>query len=244
MAEHKKPQLDLDVAIYPEAHISDFIGDEWVSVIDAVRQMSMGLLSNCFFHGHPESGKSHLLIAMCTLYRDMDKKAIYLPMQDLINQSPDILDDIEENHLVAIDDLHLISHSLVWQEAVFHLFNESVTGECQLALVANRPVIELDLQVKDLVSRLAQCASFALPKIQLVDDRKETLKNIIGRRNLAFNSNIISHLANHGPSKTSLMIAVVDELQSLSPDIGHKKLKKDIRARAIQIIERYAELDK
>lgn len=233
-------QLNLDVSIYPPAHISDFVGDEWTGVLDAVRQMSMGLLKNCYFYGHAECGKSHLLVAMCTLYKDMNKKAIYLPLKQVINESPQIIADIENYDLVALDDLHLIVNNRDWQEAIFHLFNKSLEGKCQIALVADKSVSELQFSMQDLVSRLAQCTSFSLPKNQLIDDRKQMVLNILNRRNLMFNKSIIDFLIHHGPLKTSLMISVIDDLQRLSPDIGHKKLKKVVREQAESIILKYA----
>lgn len=243
MTEEDFNQLDLDVSVHLEADISDFVGEDWTTVLDAVRQMSMGLIQHCYFHGQLESGKSHLLVAICTLYRDMGKRAVHLPMKTLVNEKTDVLVDIEQYDFIALDDIQCLAGHADWQEAVFHLLNRSVAGECQLAFTANVVATELAFDIQDLVSRIAQCASFALPKDQLIDDRKQILEHILQRRNLIFNDNIIRHLIHHGPTKTGLMIAAVDELQQLSPYIRHKKLKKEIKSKAHDIIEKYAAVD-
>ena len=53
-------QLSLNLDIKHDASLSDFAGPGWMSIIDAVRQLHVGLIGQLYLFGSPETGKSHL----------------------------------------------------------------------------------------------------------------------------------------------------------------------------------------
>jgi DnaA family protein len=118
-------QLNLAIDVRSDARISDFAGPGWASVIDAMRQLHVGLLSRCFIHGVADTGKTHLLSALCESYLDMGRTAIQVSLIELVNAPTEVLQALESFDLVALDDLDAIVGMPHWEEAIYHLINRS-----------------------------------------------------------------------------------------------------------------------
>ena len=125
-------QLSLNLDIKHDASLSDFSGPGWMSIIDAVRQLHVGLIGQLYLFGDPATGKSHLLSAICESFIEMDKSAICLSLNELIHTDVNVLSSLENFSLIAIDDLEVLEQSSQWQEALFHLINRSREGQRQL----------------------------------------------------------------------------------------------------------------
>lgn len=99
-------------------------------------------------------GKSHLLQATCHLASENKLTVSYLPLNQLIDYSPQILDGMENMDLVCIDDVDRVIGRPEWQEQVFDLINRIRENGNYLLFSASQPPNELDLQLEDLRSRL------------------------------------------------------------------------------------------
>ncbi|MGL1489135.1 hypothetical protein ACSTJG_25265, partial [Vibrio parahaemolyticus] len=75
-----------------------------------------------YLWGSTGSGKSHLLQACCQALNN--KATIYLPLQILKEWGPESIDNLEEQALIAIDDIDAIAFDKAWEEALFHLYNK------------------------------------------------------------------------------------------------------------------------
>ena len=139
--------------------VSDFSGPGWMSIIDAVRQLHVGLIGQLYLFGSPATGKSHLLSAICESFIDIDKSAICLSLNELVNTDVNVLSSLENFDVIAIDDLDVLEHSTQWQEALFHLINRSREGQRQLLFAANKSASTLPFQLTDLLTRLSQAPS-------------------------------------------------------------------------------------
>ncbi|MFN7097776.1 MAG: DnaA regulatory inactivator Hda, partial [Gammaproteobacteria bacterium] len=74
-----------------------------------------------YLWGKPDSGRTHLLNALCLTTDQQGKSAIYLPMADMMTMSPVIFDDLESHDLICIDDIDLLVGQQAWEAALFHL---------------------------------------------------------------------------------------------------------------------------
>lgn len=244
VSQQQREQLDLGINLQLDARISDFAGDSWVPIIDAVRQLHAGLLERFYVYGSMGSGKSHLLTAICESFIDSGKTAIKLSLEDLIELPTESLRSLETYDLIALDDMkHIVGHAN-WEEAVFHLINRSATGTCQLVFACESAINELNLSLKDLASRIAQAPSFKLPEGNLIEDRKAILKAILTRRQLGFtqlNDDVIDYLVYHGPANTGSMIAALNDIQSLFEGVRTKKEAKMLVNQAKDIVDKYTE---
>lgn len=230
-------QLNLDLAIKFDASISDFSGLGWASIIDAVRQMHMALLPQLYLYGGSDTGKTHLLSAICESFRDMGKSAIYLSLKDLISLEPQVLSSIENIEVIAIDDIDAIAGLAEWQEAIFHLINRSYENEQLLIFSSHVPVNQLNFELKDLVSRLAKSAVFPLPSGQDRGVRANVLNAVLDRRKWHFDSRIVAHLLDEGPVKIGAMLAVLDHIQPMFSNRARSQITKALIADAKKAID-------
>ncbi|MGY8818503.1 MAG: DnaA ATPase domain-containing protein, partial [Pseudomonadales bacterium] len=65
-------------------------------------------------------GRSHLLQAACLRVEQRGELAVYLPLAEVAEYGPALLDDLEQSELVCLDDLDAIAGDPVWEEALFH----------------------------------------------------------------------------------------------------------------------------
>ena len=77
-------QLSLNLEVRRDASLSDFSGPGWSTLIDAVRQLHVGLIGQMYIYGSAATGKTHLLSAICESYMEMDKSAICLSLKELL----------------------------------------------------------------------------------------------------------------------------------------------------------------
>lgn len=176
MGETLPSQLALGLALRDEATFENFYPRETlVQVLAAARAPKASHLT--FLHGASGSGKSHLLQALCHQTCD----SVYLPL-DALSTMPaaDVLCDLEQSALVAIDGLEHVAGKADWQEALFHFLNRAFAVSCPLWIAARKPPAHLPLSLADLRSRLMGGLTFALPDSD--DDEKAAIVRFRGAR--------------------------------------------------------------
>ena len=148
-------QLVLDLKLKETHTLDNFIAGN--------NQLLMMLLSNMaqkqgeqqlFVWGEPAVGKSHLLQAACHLASENSQSVSYLPLDQLIEYSPQLLDGMESMDLICIDDIERVIGKPAWQEQLFNLINRVRETRNHLLFSAAMPPNEMDLQLEDLRSRL------------------------------------------------------------------------------------------
>ncbi|MFW2372860.1 MAG: DnaA regulatory inactivator Hda [Gammaproteobacteria bacterium] len=107
-----------------------------------------------FMWGASAVGKSHLMQAVCHKASDNGFSVSYLPLEQLIDYSPQLLDGMESMDLICIDDVEQVSGKPEWQEQLFNLINRTRETLNYLLFSASLPPNEMDLKLEDLRSRL------------------------------------------------------------------------------------------
>jgi DnaA family protein len=72
--------------------------------------------------GEKGTGKTHLLQAKVNQINHHQSKLMYLPMRELKQFSPEILDDLDQMDLICIDDIDLVLGSKIWEEKLLDLY--------------------------------------------------------------------------------------------------------------------------
>jgi len=122
-----------------------------------------------YLWGAAQTGRSHLLQAICAECAKFKLSAIYLPLQKLINYDPSLLQNLENYDLISIDDLNLLRTKNLWQEELFHLFNRCLEQNTRLLFAANCPPRGLNLELEDLTTRLNLSLIFKLNSLSDAD---------------------------------------------------------------------------
>lgn len=168
-----------------------------------------------YLYGESGVGKSHLLQAACSEASAWGLTAVYLPLAQMVNRSPQFLENLEKVDVAALDDLDRLVGVTEWQQAVFHLFNRLQDTGRELLMAGSRRPAELGLALPDLVSRLQWTLVLRLEK--LGDEGKLlALDWRAQRRGLDLPKETARYLLNHCPRDTGYLFRLLDELDAAS----------------------------
>lgn len=160
-------------------------------------------------------GRSHLLQAACLRIEQQGELAVYLPLSEVVEHGPAVLDGLEACHLVCLDELDAVVGRADWEEALFHLFNRlRDAGRC-LLLAADAAPRALALQLADLRSRLSQALVFQL---QLLSDEEKlrALQLRASRRGLQLPDDVGRFILTRGSRSTSSLFELLEQLDQAS----------------------------
>jgi DnaA family protein len=169
-------QLTLGLNLNREADFDSFFTSRDNKLIKATLRRSIddNISDNIYISGAKGAGKSHLLQAVCHELDAQDKTAMYLPLSQLLDIEPAaILEGHQQFQFLCIDELDVIAEQQLWQEALFHLFNERMHLQLPIYFAAQLPANLFNVDLSDLKSRLASCLSFQLAKMS--DEEKARL---------------------------------------------------------------------
>src|SRR5260221_1255613 len=89
-------QLTLGLSLKDEATFDNFFSDSNVEIISELKKTASGQGERVIYLcGGRGLGSSHLLQACCHYASQHQRRSIYLPLNELINLSPEILTDFE-----------------------------------------------------------------------------------------------------------------------------------------------------
>lgn len=164
-----------------------------------------------YIWGDFNSGKSHLLQNILNEY-PKELSSIYLPMKYMVPYSADCLENLEYQNLILIDDIQYIWHHQEWEEGIFYLFNRIRDNkDSTLIITANTPPSLLDLNLKDLTSRLQWGSCFQIKEPS--DDLK--LKILIERaekKGFKLPQSVAQYLLSHYERHLSSLMQILEHL--------------------------------
>lgn len=196
------------------------LGNYWPDANTELLQLIDNFLATEFPHllsiiGEPATGKSHLLHAIADQLKQQHKTVMLLPMQELIQINPNILEGVEHMDFLIIDDIDLIKDHPEWQEAFFHCYNRSQDKRCRWIVSSNASPALLNFPLKDLQSRLSHGISWSLKSI--TDQQKSDI--LIYRANklgLEMTTAIANYLLNHYSRDLSEQMNYLNRLEKAS----------------------------
>ncbi|WP_457668145.1 DnaA regulatory inactivator Hda [Thiolapillus sp.] len=206
------PQLPLAVALPPPITLADFIPGKNRQLLDLLTRMAAGRNGEILFiSGAPESGKTHLLMGLCSLAEQQKRSCAYLPMEELCKLSPELLAGMESMDILAVDGVQHIAGQAAWEEAFFVLFNLAHAAGKNLLFSADRGSGQLPFLLPDLRSRLSWGSSY---RLQPLDDEglMELLQNQAQTRGLQLKSKVARWLLNHCSRRPGDLLAFMDRL--------------------------------
>lgn len=210
-------QLLLNLRPRADARLTDFAGPSNAPVQAAAQGLlgeEGGLL---YLYGETGAGRSHLLAALCVEAEQLGMAAVLLPFGELAVLSPEVLDGLDGQDLIACDDVDAVAGLADWEEGLFHLFNRSRGAGARLVFTAAMPPARVAFTLPDLVSRLslAPCWELGLP-----DDasRLALLEMAARRRGLFMEPAVLAWLVRRGPRLPGQLLALLEtaDRQSLS----------------------------
>lgn len=213
MKDRISPQLPLGLSLRDEATFENFIPGANIEIRDLLKQAASGnkRYDVIYLCGNRGLGSSHLLQACCHHAYANGQSSVYLPLRQSESLDPQMLQGLEALSLVCIDDIQAIAGQLVWEEALFHLYNRAMERGCQLIVAANALPKQIGLQLPDLVSRLAWGVVYQLHALADAD-KLAVLTMRASRRGMSLSDEVGKYLLTHCPRHMGTLMAVLDAL--------------------------------
>lgn len=165
-------QLALAIHLNYQATLADFCWGK-NTLLQQQLQRSLTQTDERFLYlwGDAGCGKSHLLQGACQAMSQKNQSVAYIPLTLLKEWGHESIEGIEEQALVAIDDIDTIATDKAWEEALFHLYNRiHDNGKTILMISGKQAPAVSGIQLADLRSRLAWGLVFQVN--ELPDDLK------------------------------------------------------------------------
>lgn len=215
-------QLTLDLQLKEYFTFDNFISSDNKILIEMLKSQNLNNEKQVYFWGQHNSGKSHLLQALCQLHAANDIAISYLPLKQVLDYSPEIFIGQENMDICCIDDVHVLQNKTAWQEALFDLINRFRETGKRLIISANQPPTDINIQLKDLVSRLQWGPVFCLN--ELTDAEKcQAMQLRAESRGFELADNVANYLLNNCNRDLADLFTVLDTLDQAQLQL-HRRL--------------------
>ncbi|NOX43326.1 MAG: DnaA regulatory inactivator Hda [Gammaproteobacteria bacterium] len=212
-----KIQIPLNIKLSDAYSFDNFFSDSNKQLVDCLQQLvHQKERQFIYIWGSTGRGKTHLLSALCRYYLLQEDTAFYLPLKDKHGYSINILENLEDISLVAIDDIDEVAGNTNWEEALFHFYNcvkDRHSGH--LIISGNAGPGDLGIKLNDLSSRLNWDLVFQIST--LIDDEKViALQKRAHYRGLDLSNDAASYLLKRCPRDLPFLFAFLDKLDLAS----------------------------
>jgi DnaA family protein len=209
-------QLALGLSLKDEATFDNFYPGKNTEIIAALKKTASGQGERVtYLRGGEGQGCSHLLQACCHYANLHHIRSVYLPFSQVTTLSSELLSGLESVALICLDDLQVIAGNLLWEEAIFHLYNRVFDAGGCLMIGAKVLPKTLHFQLPDLVSRLSGGVTYKL--YTLTDKEKlSALMMRASRRGIDLSEEAAKYILTHYPRHMGILFAALDKLDKAS----------------------------
>jgi len=209
-------QLPLAIQLNTNLSFENFFcpGDSFL--LTALKQFASGAgESVLYLWGAKNSGKTHMLHAVCQHVTSAQLSVNYLPLAEMVEYPVDVLAGLDEYNIVCVDDLQAIVDRQDWQQAIFNLYNRVRERNGRMLFTANANPKELGLSLKDLVSRLEWGPVFHLHELN--DEHKmQVLQQRARLRGLEINDSAADFVLKHFTRDFGALFRLLNQLDRQS----------------------------
>ena len=168
-----------------------------------------------FLWGSVSTGKTHLLQAICNQLASTEQNVIYLPMKELVHQSADILNDMQQLDVLCIDDVDAVLGDEQWDRQLFILINELRAKNKSIVMTASSSPHEIKVSFPDLASRLVWGPVYKLSLLQ-DEEKSRAIQAHAKVRGLEVSDEVCSYLLKRFPRDLNKLIELLDQLDKES----------------------------
>ena len=207
-------QLVLNVSLRDAAVFGAYYAGDNATAVNTLEVMAEGSgESQVFLWGPAESGKSHLLQAVCHRAAQCGLSTAYLPLRSVGMQDAAALEGMADLAVLCIDDLDVVTGRPDWEQALFHLINASRAQGHRLVFAAQQNPAYLGVRLPDLASRLLWGPVF---RLQPLDDAAKlaALMQRARRRGFELPQEAGQYLLRNCPRDLGHLLEILDRLDT------------------------------
>ncbi len=168
-----------------------------------------------YLWGNGSPGLSHLLQAACHKATAEANSAIYLPLADKAQFSPQILQGSNSLSLVCIDDIDSIVSYSEWESALFTAFNAIRDSDTRLVISATMAPQHLAVGLPDLHSRLQSGLILQLKELS-DEDKLLALRFRARKRGLEMSVAVAEFILLRADRRFPALMKILDDLDRTS----------------------------
>ena len=210
------PQLPLGLSLREAARFESFFPGQNRELFQGLQLAAEGEGEPLIYiAGADGLGKTHLLQAACHHASQCQRSVAYLPLQELLDLTPAVLEGLEQMELVCLDDVHAIAGNETWERALFDVFNRLRDSGSTLLVSAQQRPDQSGFGLADLVSRLGWGVTYTLKPL----DEGDVLKALGCRANargLELPDDTAQFLLRRFPRDLPSLFALFDTLDTAS----------------------------
>ena len=211
-------QYPLDIGVRPFATFETFVHPEDNGLLAALKRLTepaAGGPRQYFIWGAEQTGKSHLLQAVCNRLADTDQNVIYIPCDKAARFGFRILQGISQFDVVCIDDVDGVLGDKGWDQALFHVIDALRANNKSLVMTSTTGPTAVSPSSPDLASRLVWGAVYKLSL--LTDEQKEVAVQLHARvRGIEVPGAVCSYLVRRYRREMKKLLAVLNQLDERS----------------------------
>ena len=211
-------QLNLNIKLDDSVSLEKFIHCE--SNKEALNFLKKSLekdsVSNLFYiWGEEGVGKSYIMQALNKELISLNKKTLHLSLDDSRITSPEILKNLDSLEAILIEKLDKLEKTNDWETQLFNLVNEALNSETKIYLSSNIVSKDLEIELKDLKSRLSYFTAIEIPEITQ-DEKIDALRQSSVRRGIELDEKTIDFILNHTSRSLSDLLRLINEIDLYS----------------------------
>jgi len=174
-----------------------------------------------FIYGQSNIGKTYLLQALASLYSNLNKSPLYIPLSDIKNYETTIIDGAHEADLVCVDSIEEIAGIMDWEVALFNLINNASLTNCRLVFSASINIGTLNFSLPDFDSRIRKFNSYEMFSVQ-DQNLNLALMHIANFRSINLGEKEANYLLSYTKRNLSDLVGIIERLDSLSMELKRK----------------------
>lgn len=216
-SHHFSQQYPLDIAPRTFATFETFVSTRDNVLLDSLKELRIQLKEPRQFYlwGAGQTGKSHLLQAICNHLASTKQNSIYLPLNEFSSNDSNILQDIHHLDVVCVDDVDQVIGDYNWEKALFQLINELRTDNKSIVMTASNKPSAMKLLIPDLASRLVWGPVY---KLNVLDDEQKAtaLQLHAEARGFKISSDVCGYLIKRYSRELKRLVGLLNQIDQQS----------------------------
>lgn len=203
--------------LQPQAHstFANFYAGQNQNIIDYLQKECWKQKGSVYLWGNARCGLSHLLQALCHEAISLQQTAMYLPLKEAKDYTPEILMGVEQMDVLCIDDIDVVLGQILWEEALFDAYNRMRDHHKLWLCSAKTSVRGLNCRLADLQSRLAWGQVFHVEPLSETDTIA-ALQLRATERGMIVGDEVIHFLLTHYQRDLNALLLLLEKLDSAS----------------------------